>query len=148
MSFTPKHKTKPRQPTPSYMQHKLQPSRSEVLLKKKKMQATKDLLRQMYYAAKFQKWKLTMYGWTKWKDLINFNRLKDVWSKMEEMKKIANINKSLSMEVQELCGMLVLVTFVSVVCTLSYSTSVHCFANLFLFLFSSFLFFFFSLNHN
>ena len=103
MSFIPKGNTTPRLRTPAFHHHR-KPTPSAVSSMKKKHRAADLLLRQMYNAARFHKWKYTMYGWNKWKDLSNFQRLKEVWVRMEKSKKIASINMSLCAEVQELCG--------------------------------------------
>ena len=106
--FSPKHVTKARPTVTSHAQHQQQATPAQQSVQRatdrKKYSASLSLLRQMYAAAKFKKWKYQSWGWTKWKDLCNFERLKAVWEKMNELKKIANVNKSLSLEVQELCA--------------------------------------------
>ena len=103
MSFQTPKKTKSRTSTPAFHHHR-KSTPSKTASTKRKNNAAKTLLRQMYQAARFHKWKYTMYGWTKWKDLTNFNRLRDIWKKMEQTKKIASINTALNSEVQELLG--------------------------------------------
>ena len=105
MSFIPpRPKTTPRKSITSSQQHRLQATPSQIANVQKRRRAVQIIFRELYNAARFRKWSFTMHGWTKWKDLCNFQRLQEVWTQMEERKKIASINVSLIAEVQELCG--------------------------------------------
>lgn len=71
---------------------------------KDKAHGTRLLFQQLYSAARFRQWRFTMYGWTKWKNAFDFDRLKESFDEMTRRENIASINTAIANEAQELLG--------------------------------------------